>query len=459
MDRKEELSMTIKERIENYKDEMLKNLADLVSYDSKEDLSDPAYPFGKTNADCLNRALEICESYGFKTKNLDNYCGYAEIGEGDQVIGVLAHLDIVPAGEGWVTDPFKMVIEGDHAIGRGTSDDKGPACASMIAMKILKDMDVPLNKRVRLIFGLNEETGSKCLAHYVAKEGHMDMGFTPDGAFPGVHGEKGLMGAHYESTSDKILSINGGVAKNVVCARCATEFVLDDIHVEALLDYFKQNNIEAEFTCEGNIGKLDVKGKAAHGGGPANGVNAAAHTLKALEVAGMKDKFVDFYNKHIGFHFAGEGLGCFLEDQYGATTCCNGMIKTENGLISGTLDIRFPVTFKGNDVVSLIEKTPMENGKVVIDTVTEPLYFPLESPLVTKLWKAYQKVTGDMETKPFTMGGGTYAKGIHNCIAFGGGFPNRENTHAHDCNEFTSISALLKQTEVYIEAIQSLLED
>ncbi len=451
--------MTVKERIENYKDEMLKNLADLVSYDSKEDLSDPAYPFGKETAACLNRALEICESYGFRTKNLDNYCGYAEIGEGEQVIGVLAHLDIVPSGEGWLTDPFKMVIEGDKAIGRGTSDDKGPACASMIAMKILQDMNVPLNKRIRLIFGLNEETGSKCLAHYVEKEGHMDMGFTPDGAFPGVHGEKGLMAAHYECKSDKIISIHGGGAKNVVCARCFSEFLIEDVNENALLNYFKDNNIEATFTKEGNLGKLDVKGKATHGSNPAGGVNAIAHTCKALEMAGMKDKFIDFYNKHIGFHFAGEGLGCFLEDEYGATTCCNGIIKTENGIISGTLDIRFPVTCKGETVKRSIENTEMKDGKIVIDNITEPLYFPLDSPLVTKLWQAYQKVTGDLESKPFAMGGGTYAKGIHNCIAFGGGFPNRENTHAHDCNEFTSIESLLKQTEIYIEALQSLLKD
>lgn len=451
--------MTIKERVESYKDEMLDNLSQLVSYDSKEDLSDPAYPFGKVNADCLKKALEICEGYGFRTKNLDNYCGYAEIGEGEQVIGMLAHLDIVPAGEGWNSDPFVMVIDGDKAIGRGTSDDKGPACAAMIAMRIIRDMQLPLNKRIRLIFGLNEESGSRCLAHYVEKEGHIDMGFTPDGAFPGIHGEKGLLAAHFECPSEKIVSMNGGVATNVVCAHCVIEYIPEGVDSQKLMDYFKEKGIAADLKHNLTTDVLDVKGKAAHGSHPSAGINAAAFAMEALKQAGMVDPFVDFYTKHIGMHFDGEGIGCACADEYGALTMCNGIVSGKDQMISGTIDIRFPVTKSGKQIYAMIESASLDEGRIILDSLTEPLYFPIDSPLVSKLLKAYQKVTGDLETKPIVMGGGTYAKGIHNCIAFGGGFPGSEDSHAHDCNEFTLISNLLKQTEIYVEALRSLLED
>ena len=191
--------MEIQERVKSYEEAMLNDLATLVSYNSVQGEPQPDAPFGEVPAACLDKALEIAEGYGFTVKNVDHYAGYAEIGEGEQVIGVLAHLDVVPAGEGWKTDPFTLTRDGDRVYGRGTSDDKGAVVASMIAMKVLKDMNVPLTKRIRLILGTNEETGSKCLAHYVEKEGHIDMGFTPDGTFPGVHGEKGALGLDFES--------------------------------------------------------------------------------------------------------------------------------------------------------------------------------------------------------------------------------------------------------------------
>ena len=158
--------MNVNERVLAYKNEMIETLTKLVSYNSVLDTSDSAYPFGKANADCLNAALEICAANGMKTVNLDNYIGYGERGEGDQLIGVIGHLDIVPAGEGWDTDPFVLTEKDGKLYGRGSSDDKGCVVAALYALKILQDMNVPMNKRIRLILGSNEETGSKLLAQY-----------------------------------------------------------------------------------------------------------------------------------------------------------------------------------------------------------------------------------------------------------------------------------------------------
>ncbi|MDD5983493.1 MAG: M20/M25/M40 family metallo-hydrolase, partial [Solobacterium sp.] len=160
--------------INNNIDNMLNELGELVSYNSV--YSEDVAPFGLKNREVLDKALEIFESKGLKTKNLDYYCGYGEVGEGDEVIGILAHLDVVPCGEGWNSDPFKMTEKDGYVYGRGVTDDKGAVIASLYAIKYLLDTGYKFNKRVRLIVGCNEESGSRCIKHYVEKEGHIDYG-------------------------------------------------------------------------------------------------------------------------------------------------------------------------------------------------------------------------------------------------------------------------------------------
>lgn len=451
--------MGVRGRVEEHLDEILTHLKTLVSYDSTMGQSEEGYPFGKVPAACLNKALEIASSYGFKTVNLDNYIGYAEMGEGNQVIGILGHLDVVPAGEGWNTDPFDMVIKDGKAYGRGTTDDKGAVVASMIAMQIVKEMNVPLTKRVRLIMGTNEENGSKCLAHYVEKEGHIDMGFTPDGCFPGVHGEKGMVRGQFYSKATKIHDIQGGVASNVVCNKCTVIVDKNSFSTKILEDYFNDNGIEYTITDGTDTVRIEARGIAAHASMPSLGRNAISHLLVGLKKAGFQDPFTDFYNERIGVTTDGSLLGANCEDEYGDLTFNVGVIAMEDGVISGTIDIRFPVTMTVKQIVDkMTPNLETDGGFVKILQTHEPLYFPIDSPLVTKLLEAYQEVTGDMDSKPLTMGGGTYAKGINNCIAFGCEMQDVDN-HIHDANEFISIEALVVQTEIYVNAIIKLLEN
>ena len=137
-------------------EDMLAALARLVQYNSVQGEALPGKPFGEGPAAALAEGLKIAEEMGFKTVNLDNYCGYAEMGEGKEIIGIAAHLDIVPAGDGWDTDPFTMTRKGDKVYGRGVSDDKGAVIASLYAMQAVKESGIPMNKRVRLLMGCNE---------------------------------------------------------------------------------------------------------------------------------------------------------------------------------------------------------------------------------------------------------------------------------------------------------------
>ena len=450
--------MNVKERVLAYKDEMIETLGTLVSFNSELDTSNPEYPFGKANADCLNAALDILDRNGFRTVNLDNYIGYGELGEGDKLVGVIGHLDIVPAGEGWNTDPFVLTEKDGRLYGRGSSDDKGCVVAALYALKILQDMKVPFTKRVRLILGCNEETGSKCLAHYVEKEGHVDYGFTPDAMFPGTFGEKGMVAASFSASSTKILEISGGAASNVVCAHVSAKLAKNCCNLNQLKAVLISNDVQYTLDEYESYDEIHVYGTAAHASTPEHGRNAISFLMEALYDAGIEDDFVSAYHDMIGLGTNGDGCDVKLDDDYGSLTLNVGVISKKEDVISATIDIRFPVTLS-----SVMVTVPMTcafkktNAHLEIHGTHEPLFLPLDSDLVKALVSAYQDVTGDKETQPMTMGGGTYAKGINNTIAFGGGFPNAENCHMHDANEFIVIDDLLKQTEVYVQAILNIL--
>ena len=214
--------MDIKEEIHALSEEMLTNLGRLVAIDSQLGTPSEGKPFGEGPAKALEEGLKIAEELGFKTVNLDNYCGYAEMGAGDEIVGIAGHLDIVPVGGDWTYDPFRLTREDDHVYGRGTTDDKGPILEALYAMKLLRDHGVKLNKRVRLIMGCNEETGSKCMDHYNQVAEELSCGFTPDASFPCIHGEKGQLAMIACSKNTRIISMNGGFVSNAMCDTCTT---------------------------------------------------------------------------------------------------------------------------------------------------------------------------------------------------------------------------------------------
>ena len=339
--------MSIKEEIHGLSDDIIKNMGRLVAIDSQLGTPAEGMPFGEGPAKVLEEALKIADELGFKTVNLDNYCGYAEMGEGEEIVGIAGHLDIVPVGGDWTYDPFTLTRDGDHIYGRGTTDDKGPILEALYAMKLVRDSGVKLNKRVRLIMGCNEETGSKCMEHYNEVEEELSCGFTPDANFPCIHGEKGQMGMMAYSKNTKIISMNGGFVSNAVCDTCNTVVPAESGLKEKLESAFAETKLQEYKVTEAN-GEISIyaKGVPAHASTPTLGVNAAGVTFECLAKAGFEDDFVKFYNEHIGTACDGSGLGLKFEDEYGELTLCNGIVKTEDGVISATIDIRVPVTLK-----------------------------------------------------------------------------------------------------------------
>lgn len=451
--------MDVRSMVEGYRGEILEKLGRLVAINSVEGAPLPDSPFGEGPRKVLEAALDMLEKDGFRTVNLDNYAGYAEMGHGTQLIGIVGHLDVVPAKkeDGWDTDPFEMTEKDGVLYGRGVADDKGAVVASMIAMKVIRDLDIDVNKRIRLIMGTNEESGSRCLAHYVEKEGSVDYGFTPDGEFPGVHGEKGMVGAVYRSKKTGIRAIEGGTARNVVCPKCTVSVDRCTFSKKKLEDYFNNNNLEYSIEEGENTAEITVIGVAAHASLPELGTNALSYLMCGLKEAGFQDPFVDFYCSHFGTETDGKSVGAKCSDEYGALTLNNGVIAMKDGVIEGSIDIRFPVTLHSNQVVKMMkDRLEDEGGVIEILHTTEPLFFDPNSPLVKSLLEAYQEVTFDTKTMPMVIGGGTYAKGIDNTIAFGCAFPDKDY-RIHNVNEYVEIDELLLQAEIYVAAILKLL--
>ena len=444
--------MTIKEKVNEYMPELLEDLATLVSYPSV--YSEDAKPFGQANIDCLNAALDLGRKYGFTAVNVDNYAGYIEMGEGEEVIGIVGHLDVVPVADTWKTNPFKMTLIDGKYYGRGTSDDKGGVVCSLMAMKILAEMYPRFNKRIRLIMGCNEESGSAGLRYYIEKYGYVDCGFTPDGCFPVVFGEKGMIGGLFSGKSNKILDINGGTASNAVASKVTIKLVKDSFDKHIFSKFIEENGLRYELTEEAEYDILTVFGTAAHASTPEEGINAISYGLEGLYQANLNDPFADAFHKLVNTGYYGEGLGVDLKDEYGRLTLNIGVAKKVEDDLTLTIDIRFPVTLKHEPIVEALIKN--SEGWVTKAGGVDPLFFPLEHPMIKAMLDAYYEVT-DSDLKPVTMGGGTYARTMQNIVAFGCD-TQEYNWHIHDDNEFVTEESLRIQTEVYAKAILNLLE-
>ena len=450
--------MKYRELVEPLEQDMLASLQRLVKYNSRKGEPEENAPFGKVPAACLDEALQMASEMGFSTHNLDHYCGWAEMGEGEEIIGIAAHLDIVPAGDGWDTDPFTVVRKGDRLYGRGVSDDKGAAVASLYAMKLVREMGVPMKRRVRLLLGTDEECGSGCMEYYRTHGEPVTMGFTPDGNFPGIYGEKGHCSMVLKSKNTKILSMEGGFVTNAVCDHCVTK-IPAEVSKEALEKALAATPLKGfTVTEEDGTFVIDAQGVAAHASTPLLGVNAASYTMKALKEAGFEDDFVNFYLDRIGTGCDGDGIGLKISDDYGPLTLNNGIVRKGEEGFECTIDIRYPVTFNAAQIRAFAEPfTEDERGKVDILAVSEPLFYPRDSVLVESLLAAWREVTGDTELEPMVIGGGTYAQHVPGIIAFGCEMPDGDN-HIHDRNESLLVEEWKMQVCVYVEAILKLLE-
>ena len=468
----------IRNKIEENWEEELSTLQGLIAIKSvAEHPEDGVYkdpPFGEGVNEAFHYMLDKGEDFGFYPVNLDNYGGHIEYGEGDEIMGIAAHLDCVPEGTGWDYDPFGGEIAEGKMYGRGTNDDKGPAVASLFAMKALTDLGFTPSKRVRLILGLDEETEWEGMTYYLENEEMPTFGFTPDADFPVINGEKGILVfdvakkfSQTNATGLEFRSFRGGDADNMVAASARVivnsqkKGEYDAIREKAR--YFEElKGTPVGVKAIGKSLELTISGKSAHGAHPEMGVNAISLMMEFL---GMLDftsddvtDFIEFYRKHIGFELDGKSFGCRFEDEASGNTILNvGTIDmdTKSGRIA--INIRYPISIKEEDIYNGIDEVCSKyNLGIVKRTSKLPLYVNAESDYVKTLMACYKECTGDEEAKPIVIGGGTYARAFEESfVAFGAKFPEGEAVE-HQPNEYIKLDELKKMTEIYALAIYRL---
>ena len=461
--------------------EMIQFARDLLQIPSMTAAPEAGHPLGRDVGLALERFLAEAQRLALPTVNVDGYAGHAEVGAGEEIVGVLCHLDVVPVGDGWAHPPFAAEIVDDRLVGRGAIDDKGPAAAALYALAAVRSLNLPLRRRIRLIAGTDEESGWRCLTHYVEKMERPNLGFSPDANFPIINAEKGILDVtlvHDWPEGGPIRSLAGGSRPNVV-----------------------PDEATAILTGERGGRPVRVKGRAAHGSTPEKGDNAVLRLLQQLlasngsqaaevmagerrtksadaapgeaelggadptgpeidwsDEAASAQRRILTTMQIMGESLDGAGLGIRLADApSGPLTSNLGLVRTSVGCVEGSWNIRYPVTFQGEEILARIRAHVDADGwRVAAYHDNPPHHAPREHPVVRALAAVYEDVVGE-EAVCLAIGGGTYARLIPNGVAFGPLFPGEEEL-AHEANESIALDTLRRGARIWARAMTALAQ-
>lgn len=457
------------EEVEKRKENLLSDLKGFLQIKSTldETTAGDGAPFGENIRRALEYVLNIAEKDGFIVKNTEGYAGHIEYGNGDELLGVLGHVDVVPEGSGWDSDPFGAEIRNNRIYARGTIDDKGPVMAAYYGLKIVKELGFELNKRVRIILGCDEENEWRCVKHYFAKEEMPTFGFSPDADFPIINAEKGLRdftlnytGKNIQHPDFKILSFQSGERFNMVPEIAKAEVEMNPANIENTKIAFEAICISAmydyEFSVEGNIATFVVYGVSAHGSLPHQGKNAGLK-LASFLANYTPNPYFRFIKNYIVANEDGNRFGIAYSDEITKDLTINyGIFNYKSdGSCSIALNLRYPVTFDMDTAwKKIIDKADSYLFEVNEKNHMKPHHVSADSDLVRTLQKVYTEQTG-MEATLHSMGGATYARSLEQGVAFGPLFPGQEDV-VHQKNEYIGIDELVKVTAIYAQSLYEL---
>lgn len=454
--------MNLRELVQQMEPQLLACLQENLRIPSVQGAAEPGAPYGAAVRQSLDHVLAAARKLGMRTVNMDGHLGWCEYGEGDEMVAVLGHLDVVPAGDGWSVDPWGGEIRDGRIFGRGTMDDKGPSIAAMFALAALKQSGLPLRRRVRVMFGCNEETGAADMKHYLAQGGETPvMGFTPDGEYPVINGEKGIINAAFvrklnQTGELRILSIQGGTAGNVVPATAQARLVCPRELAQRIAQL---NSPKVSFTLTEEGLLVQTQGVSAHGSTPEQGENAIGRLMLALDTLpfeGDGAETIHFLATRLGMETGGESLGIGLKDApSGGLTLNWGTLEGDERQWRLKLNYRYPVTKEYTDCAPILDAAFQEAGFVKeSEQHKAKLYIPEDSELVQTLLRVYEAQTG-LPGQAKSIGGGTYAKSLPNILAFGPVFPGDE-IREHKPDEFMELSRLMENAQLLGEAMYEM---
>ncbi len=478
----------IDEYFEKHKEEILTDIVRLIAIKSYKQPAQPGMPFGSGSAEALLLALSMANKAGFKNRNYDNYVITADLNDNETELGILAHLDVVPEGDGWTLPPYEATIKDGRIYGRGASDDKGPAVAALYAMKAAREIAPGLSKNVRLILGGDEESGSEDIKYYFSKEKAPPKTFSPDAEFPVINIEKGSLRSTFEASWDesselpRIVSIKGGIRMNVVPP--TAEALVEGIDMEVIKAFcgdaqeitgaqFNIENVAVEHLPVENVhvkhvtpakGKssgiirISVKGQGAHASTPDEGNNAvtALMTLLVSMPFANSEGFVKLCSVNEVFphgDYNGTTAGVAMEDEISGRLTLNlGIFEyTLNGL-KGSIDSRTPICATEENV-GIVLKNKLAGYGINIDNtrLSPPHHTPEDSDFVQTLLKAYERYSG-RKGHCVAIGGGTYVHDIDGGVAFGSAMPGTKN-NIHGADEFAVIDEIIMSAKIFTQVI------
>jgi len=450
--------------IEEHTGEMVADLRTLLQCESVKSHPLPLAPFGLGIRCAFDRVLEFGERYGFRTKDYDGYALHLEIGEGAEIVATLSHVDVVPPGNGWSVPPFEGTLRDGYIYARGAQDDKGPTVAVIYAVRAIRELGLPIRKRIRLIVGGDEESGWECMKYYFQQEPERPAcGFTPDGGWPLIYAEKGIVNLQLEKAAPRLSEM-----PHIVWARGGERANMVPDHAEAFLQATEEQvsviqgalvGLEEVVTTSEEDGVLvTARGKSAHGSSPDEGVNAVARLLDALSLLNLPEEptWLDTVRRWAR-SLDGSALGIAHSDEVsGATTTNLGVFEYDGSRVRCTVNVRYPVTWTLDALLNQLQTTIESTGfSLASQFGIAPLYVPLETPFLQTILRVYREETGD-DSPPKTMGGGTYARATQNIVAIGTGFDG--DGAAHEPDERIAVSTLQKITLIYARILYELAQ-
>ena len=464
---------TLDRLVDSYRDELIENIRRWIAIPSvKGEPAGENAPFGTEVRRMLDTALADGRRFGFEVRDIDGYAGDISYGHGEQTMGMLAHLDVVPLGDGWKHDPLGGEIEDGKLYGRGATDDKGPALCALYAMRAVKEAGIPLKHGVRLVLGCDEETGMSDMRHYAGKVKMPDYGFSPDAEFPVINIEKGGLNLRLSKVTGgeagaeiPVYSLYAGERPNVVPAEATAVVGLNGMTMDALNDRLSaiaadHEGFRLKAVPEGEgRAKIVATGVNGHAAMPWRGVNAAGMllvALSALNAGGGSREAIAMLAEAVGMDYTGEKLGIACKDELsGELTCSLGILRYDQNELSALLDIRYPLC--GNEALILgqaAKRVAPAGMSVCCANSHSPLHVPADSTIVRGLLKVYHEVTG-LDAYTIAIGGGTYSRMMPNTVAFGLCFPGDMDV-CHIADEYIDLEKLMLGVKIFAHAIAEL---
>ena len=453
----DQLSRDIDSYISENEKAIFHDIARVVAINSVEGQPLPGMPFGEGPTKALNEGLAIARELGLNTVNCENYIGYAQLGEGDgKYLATITHLDVVPVSDGWTQDPFTMWEKDGYIIGRGVMDDKGPSILCLYALKYLKERGIALRYPIRALLGANEETGMLDVDYYLKNYPAPAFCFSPDANFPLCNGEKGIYHGRMiaKVPMQNIVDIKGGLVSNAIADHAEAWVRAAHVESEGRVTVEQQKSGLWHLTATG------IGGHASMPEGTLSAIGVLVDFILDHALAGEQEaKFlqvVSLLNKA----YDGSTLGVQADDGlFQPLTIIGGVIGVEDGKMVQTLDSRYPTNMSGEKIASIIRERFGDVLAVTVDRDAAPFYMSLDKPEVQACVDAYNEVTHE-DARPYTIGGGTYARDFPNAVSFGPEHPERPMPAfcgpIHGVDEAASKQAFLEALKIYILALLKL---